>query len=322
MDEYERVNYLKPNSLPMDAEPTIIMPQDTMFTEGISGKQSLDGDDWEMAEGGTVENRVGVDETELLGHWTFDEGGGTKLVDATGNHADLTINNATYADGKSGKSLNFTGTNSYATGTTSVDPGTEFTISIFVNAPSSVENWKVFMAKGATSTGDFQLYFNSKKVAFHGNGLVSTDLLSSKVVADGSWHHVAVTLKDGTLTMYIDGVADVSVSGLTSGLSNGTRPFNFGRKDGGSNCACTLDDARIYNYGLDADAIMSLNNMQVIKGDVSGDKVVDIYDLVKANNYLTNSDATDVGAGADANTDGLVNEADLTAIRKIILGIE
>ncbi len=272
--------------------------------------------------GNEIEKTSKLTAKGLVGYWAFDEGSGTKLVDSTDNHEDLTISNATYVDGKGDTAVSFTGVStSYAAGNTNVGLGNEFTVSVFVKADSTVANWKVFMAKGDTEVGDFQLYFHSKKVRFYANGLLATDLQSNKVIADGTWHHVALTLKNGTLTMYIDGIADVSVSGLTGSLVNVSRPLYFGKMGKGSYCACSLDDARIYNYALDAKAVMSLNNMQVVKGDANGDKVVDICDLVKANNYLKNGAATDVGAGADANSDGVINEADLTTIRKLILGI-
>ena len=58
LDEYERENYLKPDSSPMDATPTVIEPETVDFQTAQSTVQSLDGDDWLMAEGGTEEERL------------------------------------------------------------------------------------------------------------------------------------------------------------------------------------------------------------------------------------------------------------------------
>jgi parallel beta-helix repeat protein len=55
-----------------------------------------------------------INETGLVGYWSFDEGSGTTASDSSGNRNDGTIYGAAWTDGKFGKALSFDGTDDYA----------------------------------------------------------------------------------------------------------------------------------------------------------------------------------------------------------------
>ncbi len=273
LDQYERENYLQPESLPMDAEPTVILPTDADLTAGVSTVTPLDGNDWLMAEAGTEIDRVGLNDDGLVGYWPFNEGSGSITKDLTGTTPDLTLGSlATFTDSRTSglrTALDCTtaqNSNSRAYTTNfAVDFGNEFSISLFIKSAPHTNNWLVFMAKGGTVAGDWQLYFYKNMLRFYGAGLKNSSgaanetLTSSKEVADNNWHHIAVTLKDGTLRMYIDGALDASLTDVNGTLSNGERQLNFGSKENGASArACAMDEVRFYTRALDAAEIASL----------------------------------------------------------------
>ncbi|MFZ8855699.1 MAG: DUF2341 domain-containing protein, partial [Candidatus Nanopusillus sp.] len=60
-------------------------------------------------------NNVFIDIIDgLVAAWNFDEGGGNRVYDSSGNGYNLTINNPTWVNGKFGKALYFNGIDSYA----------------------------------------------------------------------------------------------------------------------------------------------------------------------------------------------------------------
>ena len=58
----------------------------------------------------------------------------------------------------------------------------------------------------------------------------------------------------------------------------------------------------------------------LLKGDVKTDEVVDVTDLVRLKKLIANEIANQ-NEYADINSDGLYNSNDLTALRKILLGL-
>jgi regulation of enolase protein 1 (concanavalin A-like superfamily) len=93
------------------------------------------------------------------------------------------------------------------------------------------------------------------------------DYGSATRVDDGLWHHVVGVFDNGTLTIYIDGIAE---SPATGGATFGTGATRFGflganseatvfdGARGGGNPVQHLDDFRIYDYALSAADVTSL----------------------------------------------------------------
>ncbi len=70
---------------------------------------------------------------------------------------------------------------------------------------------------GAGDNGDYGVSVGNSRLAFGFGNSNSQDntIVGSRVVADGQWHHVAVTrrLSDGRLQLYVDGALDASADG-------------------------------------------------------------------------------------------------------------
>jgi hypothetical protein len=69
---------------------------------------------------------------------------------------------------------------------------------------------------GSGENGDYGVSLGADRLAF-GFGTLSGDntIVGSRVVADGQWHHVAITRRrsDGRLQLYVDGALDASGDG-------------------------------------------------------------------------------------------------------------
>lgn len=142
----------------------------------------------------------------------------------------------TYSASTNGGSMYFDGTGDYVkvTNTTTSVSG-DFTIECWVNFSSyalSGGNSRVFSMKpGGNATDNFQLIVG---LGDSGSTLGSVSVWTNAytahattVVADDSWHHLAVTRESGTVKIYIDGTLDGSGSNSTtfdfSGHKIGTR---------------------------------------------------------------------------------------------------
>ena len=98
---------------------------------------------------------------------------------------------------------------------------------------------RIFLLDGPTgnsSAENFQLAFdNAGKIwLWAHNGSSSTiDQIGSITVADGNWHHFAVTRESGTIKLWVDGVFDTSVVYASSlgNLNTGSPRPQFGRYD-------------------------------------------------------------------------------------------
>ncbi|MCF8274437.1 MAG: PKD domain-containing protein [Flavobacteriaceae bacterium] len=82
-------------------------------------------------------------------------------------------------------------------------------------------------------------------------------------VNDGSWHHVAYTYDGDTIKIYVDGVEDFSVSGITvinTGVSGETE-VNIGSQLGTSIWQGAMDDLRIFDSVLTPEEVLVLSEI-------------------------------------------------------------
>jgi hypothetical protein len=113
------------------------------------------------------------------------------------------------------------------------------------------ESQYMFLTPSATSS---QMRFTIK------NG-GDEQLLNAPILTKRSWKHVAVTMGDSKVCIYVDGALAASTTDITI-KPNDIKPiFNYiGRSQFASDPLFTgyIDDFRIYNYELSADEIKSL----------------------------------------------------------------
>ena len=219
--------------------------------------------------------------SNLIGHWTFDSDGSdssTNSFDGTlsGNAA---INNTTYKVGTGSIALD--GVNDYlelSTHSATLGTLSRGTIAAWIKTSDVINPQTIFgvadMSPPANGFGTFGLYegklmFDIMEVTYQ----LSAN--SNAVVADGSWHHVAVTVDATGNDLYIDGnqlsagektymfgtsssstaffssvnFVDAVQIGVTG--ENGTYAYDFNG---------LIDDVQVYNYALSALDISELAN--------------------------------------------------------------
>ena len=87
-------------------------------------------------------------------------------------------------------------------------------------------------------------------------------------------------------------------------------------------------EGRSYELKLDANGILTLVvedvELVVLKGDVNGDKLIDILDLVILSRYLAELQTLEGKSllAADVNSDGFIDILDLVKISRILAELE
>lgn len=82
-------------------------------------------------------------------------------------------------------------------------------------------------------------------------------------------------------------------------------------------------DTSIGNGAIRIDNIYATGKKEqpVLPGDANGDGAADITDLIRVKKYLAGS-VSEVAAGADMNSNGVVNNFDMVCLRKLLLGVD
>ena len=140
---------------------------------------------------------------------------------------------------------------------------------------------------------DFGTALVGAKAAF-GVGNPDTTIVSTTSINDGTWHHVAATRDSasGKIKLYIDGTLENSLVTSATGVRAPTNLRIGSIRTGttGSFLAGSIDDARIYNYAMNANEIAALLNPPPSLAAISN-RVIMAGTILN----ITNS-VTDVGA--------------------------
>lgn len=222
----------------------------------------------------------------LVGHWLFNEGGGTVLHDISGNNNHGTLTNFALSGATSnwcgsprGGGLNFDGTNDY------IDCGNEkykiltttpFSISCWVNQTSNPANSLIITNRNVSVSGGWEIYFNgfaSLRPTLLFADIVGTNYFGRDVtnaLSLNTWYNVCFTYNGNGgvsgIIAYING-ASVSVTDRTSGTANPGTLVDSGTLIGCRRLTTTtlnlnfpgfMDDIRIYNRALAANEVQQL----------------------------------------------------------------
>jgi len=230
-----------------------------------------------------------ADETQishegLIAHYNFDEGTGEILHDLSGNNHDGVIHEGSWADGISGKALDFNGINSYVSlPSSTLGNWNSLTYSFWVKAPEySGLGWPAFFGSHTTSfTYNTCVCISRNTETIHieidtdtGNFETSGEI---KIQWD-TWFHVAMVYDGSQLTEYINGVRGKSIP-ATGNLKN-VAELNIGQL--GSNSYFfngLIDEAYIFNRALSSFEVKQLFNHATLYSST----------LYKDNNAIENS---------------------------------
>lgn len=215
-----------------------------------------------------------------VGHWKMDECQGSSAFDAAGNGNKGTItigatgsqtslgtcstSSTAWGNGATGKfnsSLNFDGTDDYASvaDSPSLDMGT-MTISAWIKTSKSTEQ---YIAERNNVTFYFATGITSGKLCYYIASVAATWTCSSRSVTDGSWHHVVGTWDTSNKKLYIDGVLDTTAAGTGGNIANSNQPINISVRNLSSPTGYfsgQIDDVRLYNYALTKHQVQQVFN--------------------------------------------------------------
>lgn len=248
-----------------------------------------------------------------VGDWHFDEGSGSTAYDETNNNNDGTITGADWTSGSCGLALYFSGGGQWFDGdgvtvpnSSSLDINGEFTVEAWIKATGS-DNYLAIVDKheyqDPLSRG-FTLYLTTGRLRFgiysgsHGSG----DCSGTSDLRDDTWHHVAGTLEDGYMRVYVDCQMEGEAAwtcppaSTTNNLGIGKRLSGWG---GYMPFLGVIDEVRISSSGGKC-------------GDVNANGVINAADVVYLINYLYIGGPAPIPLQAgDVNCNGVINAADV-----------
>ncbi|MAT69753.1 MAG: hypothetical protein CMJ58_09535 [Planctomycetaceae bacterium] len=197
----------------------------------------------------------------LIGHWKFDDGSGSTIVDSSlkGNDAAFLTGTPAWVDGARGGALEFDGTNDAATGA-SFQPPSEGTVCLWLKSagpPAARQRpWGV--------GGNFEMWQDvdgliSCDVSTDGyqGGFITTEALDD----DGRWRHLVAVFDsdDDSYAIYLDGQLHKSGVSTWAVEQEAAALLTFGTRTGSTQrFAGAIDDFRVYNRKLSAAEIADI----------------------------------------------------------------
>jgi len=198
---------------------------------------------------------------ELVLHLSFDDGAGSVAKDSSGFGNDCTLNgNPVWIDGKFGKALEFDGaTWGEVPDADSLDLTDAMTIEAWVKLYGGGEGTQSAVEKGAAwIEGEYNLaalYSGGTLLQMHDLPEDCDDENIGSSVQDNEWHFLVGTWDGSTLKLYIDGNLDAEMPCAGTLLTNDD-PLFIGARGGTQRFIVgALDEIKVYNYALSADAI-------------------------------------------------------------------
>ncbi len=247
----------------------------------------------------------------LVAAYSFNEGFGSTVADASGNGNTGTISGAAWTtSGRYGSALSFNGTNAWVTvnDAAALDLTAAVTLESWVN-PSVVTNWQAVVIKERPGGLSYAIYANSSNnrpaAALH----TSTDinLYGASPLPANTWSHLAITYDSANLRLYVNGV-QVSVQAVSGAMPTSTSPLRIGGDSvWGEYFKGLIDEVRIYNRALSAAEIQTDMNTAIISAAQTGAGVS------PANFTLTAAGATQqlttTATYSDGSTQNVTNNA-------------
>jgi hypothetical protein len=195
--------------------------------------------------------------------YSFEEGAGATVTDATGKGHTGTIREATWSTtGRNGKALQFDGVNDWVT----IDDAADLrltgamTLEAWVN-PTQTSGWRTAILKERPGDLAYSLYSSGQNTP----SVYSTtgSARATPAVPANTWTHLAATYDGSMLRMYVNGVQRATATNA-NGLSASTGVLRLGGNSiWGEFFAGKLDDIRIYAQALTATQIQTDMNTPV-----------------------------------------------------------
>jgi hypothetical protein len=191
----------------------------------------------------------------LRAHYAFE----SDATDSLGNLHGTATGTPAYAAGHAGNAVVLDGTDDYVTLPANAADYQDITVAAWVFWNGGAANQRVFDFGNNTSQYLF-LSPNSGGLRFAIKNGGAEQQINATALATGQWVHVAVTLKDETATLYVNGNATASNNAVTINPGDFKPVVNYIGKSQWADPLFngSIDSFRIYNHALDAAAIQTL----------------------------------------------------------------
>ena len=195
----------------------------------------------------------------LVAGYSFDEGFGGTVSDASGRGNAGTASGTTWAPGRNGQALSFSGANgSYVTvpDSASLRLSGALTLEAWVN-PGAIGGsaWRTVLFKQlGTAAMGYALYANNGAARPTGQVNIGGEqnTVGTTQLALNAWTHLATTYDGATQRFYVNGT-QVASRAQTGALATATGPLRIGGNGvWGEYFRGLIDDVRIYNRALGA----------------------------------------------------------------------
>jgi pimeloyl-ACP methyl ester carboxylesterase len=215
----------------------------------------------------------------IVGHWAFDEGGGSTAVDSSGSGVNGTIYGPVATPGRLGWALQFNGATDYVGITINV-PETEYTFAAWFQTTSANGAIMAVVDPVGPNAGAYDRLLGLQGGRVCHRVWSEETYCSGATFNDGLWHLASVTVGSGGGKLYVDGV-QVATGNKTSSDFTWQTGVVIGNHVSYGAFAGAIDDVQIYNRVLSASEITSLYaapaNLSVTRNGGGGGTVVSNY---------------------------------------------
>ncbi len=198
----------------------------------------------------------------LVAAYSFNEGSGTIVADASGNANTGTISGATWnTNGKYGKALHFDGVNDRVVinASPSLNLSTAMTLEAWVITGTSQSGWRTIIVHEPVA---YYLHASNNSGALRpaGGGIFNgseTYIGAPTSIPLSTWTHLALTYDGAMLRLYVNGT-QVANKVRTAPIQTNSSPITIGGNGAyGEYFKGRIDEVRIYNRALSAAEIQA-----------------------------------------------------------------
>ncbi len=211
---------------------------------------------------------------DLVAGYSFDEGAGQSVSDASGNGNTGTISDGTWVtDGRFGGALAFDGANDMVTvaDVAALDLTDAMTLEAWVY-PTALSGWRTVMLKEASNDLAYALYAhdNAPRSAGYASIGGSTSVQGADTLPLNTWTHLALTYDGAVLRLYENGV-EVGTQSVAGAIATSSGPLQIGGNAvWGEYFSGRIDEVRIYSRALTSTEIQSDMTVPVAALDGGG----------------------------------------------------
>jgi hypothetical protein len=206
----------------------------------------------------------------LVAAYSFDEGSGTIVTDASGNGNGGTITGASWTTaGRFGSALSFNGSSNMVTVNDAnvLDLTTGMTMESWVYPTVPPSGWRTVITKERPSGVTYYLHAGSSSSNRPATGVyiggAERQLFGGSRLSANTWTHLAATYDGTTQRLYVNGV-QVSSRAQTGAIQISTSPLRIGGSSVfGEFFQGRIDEVRIYNRALSQTEIQTDMNTPI-----------------------------------------------------------